>query len=282
MRSYALVVFNDKDEIIDRYNFSYITTPTGNGFKLGISTITSDLEDIITKVVQQKEPIKFTVLHPANAYSSADTLTNWIQAYSRVEYKMALEYDDGNLVRYCEGKVISLSKTEKDEYGVLSQDLQFKAATPYFFKRDNLIDIKISEEGKAYTFSYPYSYGDYIISNNEIINTYILDIPLIITITGAIDNPTIDLLDENGNSYNKVKFTGFSLIDGEQLIINSAQRKIYKVDVNGAVIDYRPNIDPQYDTFLRAKSGTSSISINKVDIASSEFTLTGGWRQYTL
>ena len=282
MRTYALVVLNNKDIIIDRYNLPIITTPTGNGFKLNISTITSDLEDIITKVVQQKEPIKFTVVHPANAYSNADALTNWIQAYSRTEYKMALEYDDGNLVRYCEGKVTSLSKTEKDIYHVLSQELEFKPATPYFFKRDNLIDIQISEEGKSYNFSYPYNYGAYVISNNEITNTYILDIPLIITITGAIDNPTIELLDENGNSYNKVKFTGFSLISGEQLVINSAQRKIYKIDVNGVQTDYRPNVDPQYDTFLRAKSGTSSISINIADIASGDFTLTGGWRQYTL
>ena len=282
MRSYALVVLDDKDTILDRYNFAYITAPTGNGFKLNISTINSDLEDIITKVVQEKEPIKFTVLHPANAYSSADVLTNWIQAYSRAEYRMALEYDDGNLVRYCEGKVLSLSKTEKDEYGVLSQELQFKLATPYFFKRDNLIDIKISEEGKSYNYSYPYNYPDYVIENNEIINTYILDIPLIITLNGAIDNPTIDLLDENGNSYNKVKFTGYSLMSGEQLVINSAQRKIYKIDVNGIRTDYRPMVDPQYDTFLRAKSGTSSISINKSDIPDQDFTLTGGWRQYTL
>lgn len=281
MRKYALVVLDDKDTIIDRYNFAYITAPTGNGFKLNISTINSDLEDIITKVVQEKEPIKFTVLHPANAYSSADTLTNWIQAYSRVDYRMALEYDDGNLARYSEGKVLSLSKTEKDEYGVLSQELQFKIATPYFFKRDNLIDIKISEYGKSYNLSYPYSYGDYLIQNNEIINTYILDIPLIITINGAIDNPTIELLDENGNSYNKVKFTE-PLLDGEKIIINSAQRKIYKIDAYGNQQDYRPKVDPQYDTFLRAKSGISSISINKADIANPDFTLTGGWRQYTL
>ena len=62
MRSYALVVLDNKDQIIDRYNLTYVTTPTGNGFKLNISTITSDLEDIITKVVQQKEPIKFTIM----------------------------------------------------------------------------------------------------------------------------------------------------------------------------------------------------------------------------
>ena len=282
MRKYALVVLNDKDQIINRYDFAYVTNPTGNGFKLNISTITSDLEDIITKVVQNKEPIKFTAYHLGNAYSNADVLTNWVQAYSRPEYRMALEYDDGNLVRYCEGKILSISKTEKDEYRSLPQEIEFKPATPYFFKRDNLIDIQISEEGKSYSFSYPYNYGAYVISNNEITNTYILDIPLIITITGAIDNPTIELLDENGNSYNKVKFTGFSLLDGEQLVINSAQRKIYKIDAYGVQTDYRPNVDPQYDTFLRAKSGTSSISINIADIASGEFSLTGGWRQYTL
>lgn len=280
MRKYALVVLDKQDKIIDRFNLDIITNPTGNGFKLNLSTVSSDIEDIITKVVQAKNIIKFTIQQHNNSYSKSNILASWIQKYSTAQYKMALEYNDNNVIRYCEGKVVSLTKNEKDEYNLLAQDLEFQQTTPYFIKRENTITIQVSSTGKRYPYTYPYSYGSNLVVNNLIDNPYILDVPLIITIEGAIYNPTIDLLDEEGNSYNRVKFSNFILLSGEQLIINSAQRKIYKVS-NGVEIDFRPEVDPQYDTFLRAINGKSTISINQND-ASEGFKLTGGWRQYTL
>lgn len=280
MRKYALVVLDKQDKIVDRYNLDIVTNPTGNGFKLNLSKISSDIEDIITKVVQQKNIIKFTIYQRTHSYAKSNILASWIQKYSTANYKMALEYDDGNIIRYCEGKVISLGKTEKDDFGGLAQDLQFEQTSPYFVKRENTITIQVSSEGKKYPLKYPYCYGSYVMENNIIENPYISSVPLIITIDGAIDNPTIELLDANGESYNKVKFSGESILTGEQLVINSAQRKIYKIS-NGVEIDFRPQVDPQYDTFLRAVSGTSSLSINTNDAADG-FRLIGGWREYIL
>lgn len=280
MRKYALIVLDKQDKIIDRYNLDLVTNPTGNGFKLNLSTISSDIEDIITKVVQQKSVIKFTINQHNNAYAKSNIITNWIQKYSTADYKMGLEYNDGNVIKYCEGKVTSLSKTELDEFKNLAQELEFTQTTPYFIKRENTITIQVSSVGKSYPYKYSYNYGANLIENNLINNPYILDVPLIITIEGSIDNPTIELIDENQNSYNKVKFTGQSLAVGEQLVINSAQRKIYKIS-NGVQTDFRPEVDPQYDTFLRAKSGISSILINTNDVGEG-FKLIGGWREYTL
>lgn len=281
MRKYALVILNKFDEIIDRYNLDVVTSPTGNGFSLSLSTIESDIEDIITKVVQSKSKIKFQIHQIQNAYQKANVLANWIRKYSKAEYKMALEYNDGQYVRYCEGKVTNLTKTEKDEFFDLVQELEFTQTTPYFIKQENTIVIQVSSVGKKYPFSYPYSYGANIVTNNEINNDYIWDVPLILTIDGAIDNPTINLLDENGESYSTVKFTGQTILTGEKLIINSAQRKIFKINEMGKETDFIPEVDPSYDTFLRAKSGKTTISINTNE-ATTGFKMTGGWRQYTL
>lgn len=282
MRKYALVVFDKNDTIIDRFNLDVITNPTDNGFELEISVISSDVEEIITKVVQKKKPIKFTVHQYQNSYLKSNVLANWIQKYSTPQYKMGLEYNDGMLIRYCEGKVVSLTKTELDEYKDLAQDLQFKMSTPYFIKRENTITIQVSSIGKSYPYKYPYSYGSQIIENNEINNNYILDIPLIITIHGAIDNPTIDLLDEDGESYNRVKFDDITIAENEYLVINSAQRKIYKVNEStGVETDFVSEVSPEFDTYLRAKTGITRININTAD-SGENFKLTGGWRQYTL
>lgn len=281
IRSYALVVFDSQDKIIDRFSLSLTTDPTENGFRLDLATISGDIEDIITKVTQKKIPKRFNVIHHNNSYVKASILTNWIQKYSTPAYRMGLEYNDTVLVRYCEGKVTTLSKTEKDNFGLLTQQLEFTPITPYFIKMENTIVIQRSAEGKAYPYKYPYFYGSQVVENNVIDNPYIFEIPVTITIDGAIDNPTVNLLDSDGNSYAQVRFSGMSLLEGEKLIINSAQRKIYKINLAGEEEDYTPEVDPLYDTFLRAKSGLSSIAVNLND-SGSGFKLTGGWRQYTL
>lgn len=282
MRKYALVILDSEDKIIDRFNLDFVQNPTGNGFQLSISKITGDIQDVITTVKQSKNQIKFTILQDYEyAYNKASILTHWIQKYSPSKYTMALEYDDGNIVRYCEGRVTSLTKTELDEFSTLQQELTFQQTTPYFVKAENTITIQVSSTGKTHPYTYPYSYGANRVENNEIDNPYILDIPLIVKIQGPISNPTIDLLDENGDSYNRVKFNDITIVSGELLVINSAQMKIYKVMPNGSQIDYKPEVSPQFDSFLWAKSGTSKININTGDTAEG-FKLTGGWRQYSL
>ena len=281
MRKYALVVLDYKDTVIDRFNLDVVTNPTGNGFKLNLSKLTTDIEDVITKVTQSKNTIKFVVNQVNNSYGKSNILANWIQKYSKPEYTMALEYSDGQVIRYCEGKVTSLEKTEIDQYRNLAQNLEFTQTTPFFVKRENVITIEVSSQGKKYPFKYPYMYGTNDVKNNEIDNPYILDVPLIIVIDGIIENPKIDLLDENGNRYSRVYFDNITIAQDEQLVINSAQKKIYKITAGGTKIDYVNQVSPSYDTYLRAVAGKSTISINTTG-ADTGFKLTGSWRQYSL
>lgn len=281
MRKYALVIFDEFDKIIDRFNLDFVTEPTNNGYKLKLDVISGDVEDIITRLVQEKLTIKFNVNQVGNSYQRANVLVSWIQKYSPIQYSMALEYNEGEIIRYCEGRVTSLSKSEKNEFKDLVQSFEFQQTTPYFLKKENNVVIKSANIGKKYPYKYPYNYGIEIVENNQIENEYILETPLIITIEGIIDNPTIDLLDEEGNRYSRVKFDNVNIAKGEKLFINSAQRKIYKIFRDGTKVDYIPEVNPQYDTFLRAKTGTTIISINITDIAEG-FKLTGSWRQYIL
>lgn len=279
MRKFALVILDIEDKIIDRYSLDVVTAPQGLGFNLSISTLTGDIEDVITKVVQSKTVVKFTVNQYQRPYFKANSLATWLQKYSQADNVMALEYDDGRLVRYCEGRVTGLSKTELDVYKNLSQELEFTQTTPFFIKRENLITIEESATGKSYPFKYPYSYGKNGLKNARIENTYIYAVPLVITIKGAVNNPTIKLLDKDGNNYNEVAFLS-PLHTGESIIINSAQKKIYKKS-GGVTIDWTQDINPEFDTFLLANAGESTISIN-TDGVSSEFGLVGSWREYRL
>jgi hypothetical protein len=279
MRKMAFVAFDIDNSIYDRYDLDVVTDLSGVGYKLKLSTVDGDIESIVTKVVQDKQDIKFKIHFINRAYEKSAVLEQWIEKYSTADKRLALEYNDGMIRRYTEGKLINLSKGEKDEYNQLVREATFKPLTPFFSSIENVIKIKVAAVGKLYPYKYPYCYGQNIVENNEIDNPYILDIPVTVKITGSIYEPTVLLLDEDGEEYSRVQFTGLTLADGEYIIINSADRKIWHF--NGSTHnDFSAMTDPSYDTFLRAKSGRSTISINFAPTDTGE--LTGSWRQYGL
>ena len=279
MRKFAFVVFDIENKITERFGVDLITGPSGLGFKLKLSTLEGDIVDTLTKVAQEKQSVGMTVNFFRRGYERYLILSQWLQKYSVVDSRMALEYDDGVQVRYMEGRVTNLGKTEIDEYNVLSCEATFTPLTPFFVNVENTIRISSSSIGKSYPFRYPYSYGKNMVENNRIENNYIADMPVTIKITGGISEPTILLLDEEGNEYTRIRFPDIDLAEGQYIIINSATRKIWFFD-GSELQDYSAGTDPQYDTFLFAQRGISTISVNLASSDSGE--LTGSWRQYGL
>lgn len=281
MRKAAFVVFDIDNSILDRLNLDLITDISGVGFKLKLSTIDGDIESIVTKVVQDKQEIKFKIHLINRPYEQSSILEQWLEKYSKTSARMALEYSDGTQKRYAEGKVVSLTKTEKDEYGQLVREMSFRPLTPFFSNIENRITIRVAAVGKSYPFRYPYSYGLNKVTNNEINNPYILDVPVTVKLTGSVYEPTVYLLNEDGQEYSRVTFPGITLTSDDYIIINSAERKIYHYDLAGGLKDYSAFTDPSQDTFLRAQSGVSRIMTNLI-AGTDTGELTGSWRQYGL
>jgi len=280
MRKFAFVILDESDNIIDRYNLDYVTNLSGLGYKLKVSTISTDVEDYVTKIIQEKKALTFTVTH-LTGYSGGRSLVNFLQQYN--DSDMCLEYDNGIEVLYVECKVNDVGKTELSAFsGVLEQNISILPLTPFFEKVENTITIERSSLGKNYPFHYSYSYGLVATLDNEIENVYIREIPLVITIYGTISNPVITLRDSETNTvYNEVRFLGVDLAEGQSIIINSAQKKIWYNDGSGVLIDYYYKLDEAYDSFLRASSLTTSKLTVNLAIGDTGY-LTGRRRQYKL
>ncbi len=283
MRKFAFVVFGIDNTIIDRTPLDLVTDLGGLGWKLKMSTLTSDVVSAITKVVQEKQSVSLTLNFLGRGYEKHSILSQWLQKYSRPEYHLALEYDDGVTKKYVEGRVTSFGRTEKDEYQNLVAPLTFTPLTPFFRAIENTIKIQKTATGKCYPFKYPYSYGKNVLENNEIVNPYLSDVPVTVKIHGGISNPFVILSYQNGaddwGEYNRVSFPGLSLAEGQYLIINSAQRKI-RLFSGTTEQDFSAYTDPSFDSFLMAKSGKSMLSVN-LEPRDSGW-LEGSWRQYSL
>jgi len=280
MRKFAFVILNESDAIVDRYNLDYVTNLSGLGYKLKVSTISTDVEDYVTKIIQEKKALTFTVTH-LTGYAGGQSLVNFLQRYN--DSDMCLEYNNGIEILYLECKVDDVGKTELSEYsGVLEQNISILPLTPFFEKIENDITIKRSTIGKTYPYKYKYSYGITETLDNKIENVYIKEIPLIVEIYGTISNPIVTLRDATTNVvYNEVRFLGVDLLAGQKIIINSAQKKIWFDDGTGNLVDYYYKLDEAYDSYLRATPLTTSKLTLNLGISDTGY-LTGRRRQYKL
>jgi hypothetical protein len=272
------VALDASDNIIDRFNFDYVTDLSGLGYALKVSVIESDVENYVTKIVQEKKPIGIKA-HFKNGYAGGDFFDAWVE--KNIDKVMCLEYDNTQSIKYIECKPVKSSKVELNEYGILEHDISLQPLSPFFEKVQNDVKITVSSIGKTYNLKYPYAYGKNSIENNAIKNNYIKDIPSIVTITGSISNTIVTLRDESETIYNEVRFVDTDLLAGEKIIINSAQKKIWFDDGLGNMVDYYYKLDGAYDSYLRAKPlATSTIGINLLPTDTGN--LVGSRRQYKL
>lgn len=282
IRSFALVIIDDFDNVIDRFNLDYVETPSNLGFEMEFTTLESRLTTYFTSARERKVATELTVnFLPPNAYNKLNAFKAFVQKY--MNSRMVFEYNDTVEIKNWEGKVQKLGQEELEEWRGIACPISFLPGTPKYIRKDNTISIKYTSEGKAYSLKYPYSYGRTIVQNNEINNTYFDEIPLRVILYGVTSNPTISLIDTaSGEVYSAVKFDSLAIGEGEHLIIDAIQSKVLLYR-NGAYISAYDYLDKssEYDTFLWAKENTISKLGTTLSAAESGY-LRASYRQYTL
>lgn len=283
IRKFALVIVDDFDKEIDRFNLDYADTPKNLGFELEFTTLESRLTTYFTSAREKKLPVTLNLnfLRP-NAYEKANAFKQFVQKY--INNRMVFEYNDTTSeVKNWEGKIQKFGQDELTNFKSLICPISFLPATPKYIRKDNVITIKPSILGKAYPYKYPYSYGKSVIERNEIENNYFDDIPLRVSVFGKVNNAHIGLQDiETGELYSQVRFENLYLKENEELIIDAINSKVLikRKGVITSAYDYLAK-DTNCDSFLYAKANTNSKIVINLNAGENGY-LSASYRQYTL
>lgn len=257
IREFALVVLDNRDKIIDRINLDVVTNPSGLGFSLGIETIKTEVEEILVKASQKLESINLDInyMH-GSEYLKAKSLRYWIE--KNTNKRMAIEWINAAGTSYADCIVTKFAFSEMQRNNAVTIPLTIKMLSPLFEVVENEITITPSIGGKEYPYTYPYSYGVGVISNNEIENNYIKAIPLIITLYGVMESVQVGIrVKGESNLYSQVVFENFNLLENQYVTINAVTRKI--IFFNGTEeMDGYNYIDASKDSFIFAKESVVS------------------------
>lgn len=281
-RGFALVVVDDFDQEIDRFNLDYVESPKNLGFEMEFTTIESRLTTYFTRAREKKLPTVLTLnFLPPHAYEKVNAFRYFAQRH--MTDRVVLEYDDTTgQVKNWEGKVQKFDLKEKEDWEGIVCEMQFLPGTPKYQKIDNTIKIKYSNIGKRYPFKYPYAYGKTLVQNNSISNDYFDEIPLRIFIYGSCANLYLALSDENGTVYSKFQMNGLTLTEDEHVVVDAISNKV-RLWRGGKYIDAYDYVNKasDFDSFLFAKqSAVSKLNTGLTALDSGE--VRANYRQYLL
>lgn len=283
IRKFALVIVDDFDREIDRFNLDYADTPRNLGFELEFTTLESRLTTYFTSAREKKLATTLNLnFLPPNAYTKANAFKRFVQKYTN--HRMVFEYNDTtSSVKNWEGKVQKFGQEELNAFKTLVCPISFLPATPKYIKKDNVITVRPAGTGKAYPFKYAYAYGKSTVEQNIINNDYFDEIPLRITIYGEMSNPHLSLVNvSTGQAYSTVRFENLHIAEGEELIIDAIQSKVL-INRGGVVTsayDYLVK-DAELSSFLFAKENTTSKVLINLNAGENGY-LKASYRQYTL
>ena len=116
------------------------------------------------------------------------------------------------------------------------------------------LGLSTSGNNLDFPYDYPFDYASGS-SNEQLLNDAFSDTDFEITVYGGCENPEIYV---SGHKY----AVNCQLDTGEYLKINSSTKKIYKVKVNGEIVNQYYLKDREYDIFRKIAAGKNTVTWN--------------------
>jgi hypothetical protein len=280
LRTYELIIRDLDWNRLDGYAFAEIgsetsqpkiVSPSGIGGFEQLITVQSGpvIDYIVSQTVQKNDIVLNLAFVGPDALSRIESFRNWIAQYIdasvyrttlRINTKTAASGDSGT-DRYVD---VVCKKFVPGELkaNVADGTLTLQPITLPYSKESSEVIISIVTAALAYPYGYPFAYGGGSYGNSgKITNTFMKKIPLVVIFHGHIVSPQASL-QQNGEVYSTIKFSGMDLAKGCSLKVDAVNERIVYTDANGDETDYYNEIDKTESTFLYAKPGESVIAPN--------------------
>lgn len=171
------------------------------------------------------------------------------------ELRLFYETDAGK--KYCYVNIVSSSKTQK-EVGILRTEVKVDYLSLWLVNKSAHISVEQTDEGKTYTYVYPYEYATSFNGKVTVTNNCSRDIPLKITIVGNVYKPRV-IVRQNEKQVCAMRL----LIDEREcptIEINAEPTNQYIKKIQGTVeTDIYSEQDFSLENFLTIPPGTSEI-----------------------
>lgn len=258
VREFKLV--NEKGQeysMMDIKNYCFLSDPSGLGL-----TYSTEYEQIGNTFIESLRNIeKGAIDGTVNflKYDNYKNLVDFIENSEALKLAYKIPYESGEKEYFKDVNLQSLSKSQKQTNGILSEAIIFDCLSLWYEENTAIYDIKAVEDELRWDFKWDSRFVDYETRSLSIINSGHVEAPVLIEISGHIVNPKMELYVE-GELYQTVG-CNVEIYDYEKFLYGTKENDFYiqreKTDGTTESLFSLDVIDFDNDNVIRLPKGKS-------------------------
>lgn len=247
--------------LMDIERYCLLTEPSG----LGI-TYKNNYQELGNIFIQNSSQVKQSqiggTLNFAN-YKNFNSFGNFIKTSKSLKIKYKIPFDNNHIEFLKDVVLSSLSKTEVQQNGFLSESIIFDCLSSWYQNKETVYTIAKLEQEIQWDFRWDARFADYSERSIVFDNDGHTEASFTLEMLGYLINPGFSIT-QNGEVINSLNFN-MTLQQGESLLYSSRDNDIYikKKNTNGTFTNlFTQNyVDINNNNVFKIPQGTSTISL---------------------
>lgn len=267
MRKFYLHTYDGKKTFDLNSDKALAAEPKGLGNAFSLSYKESDKGKHLVNVTPSFDPIELQIYFNADGtdgYLNYKSLLNFLSLCGTGLF--LFEYNDGVTDKFCDVVLKSNSKTERNDEGVFCEPFIFERQTYWYERVEESFALKNTDAAQTkFPLGFPFGFVGHVFKKKQrITNTFFVDAPITITITGDIEND-IDIYIETTNGDRVAEIAlDCNNADGTTIVIEPTTKKI-TVTTDGISTNGYGLTDKTKQSFLYLPQGEYFIGSNMED-----------------
>ena len=224
VREFRLV--NEKGQeysLMDIENYCLLTEPSGLGYNY--YTEYEQLGNTFLENLRRLEQGQVTGVANFLKYDNYKNLIDFIEKSEKLRIAYKIPFENGNKEFLRDVNIQSITKTQKQTNGVLSETITFDCVSLWYEENTIVYDMQHQAGEMRWDFKWDPIFRDYNARKLDFINNGHVEAPIIVEIKGPIKNPNLELTVE-GKLYQTLHFN-IELEEFEKLLYSSKENEFY-------------------------------------------------------
>lgn len=224
VREFKLV--NEKGQeysLMDIENYCFLTAPSGLG--LSYSTEYEQLGNTFISNLRKIEQGQINGTVNFLSYDNYKNFVDFIENAENLKIAYKIPFRDGAKEYFKDINIQSLTKTQIQENGVISEDITFDCLSLWYEEKTAIYNMESQSDEIRWDFEWDSEFVDYDTRNLEYINKGHVEAPILVEMDGYLINPKIELYIEE-QLYQTVKFTT-EIAEYEKLLYGTKENEFY-------------------------------------------------------
>lgn len=227
-------IVNEKGQEFSLMNikkYCLLTDPTGLGYSYN-----TDYEQLGNTFITNLRKLEQGIIRGTLNFINYDNYTNFInfvEKSEKLKFIYKIPYKDNYKEFIKDIQINSLSKSQKNTSGFLSESVEFDCLSLWYEENTTVYKIEPKENEIRWDFMWDSKFSDYNTRNLQYINNGHIEAPISVEVDGHIINPQISLFID-GEEYQTIKVKT-EIAEYEKFLYSSKENEFFikKQKTNG-------------------------------------------------